>query len=159
VAWLPQTIKDVLNRLGYGSAVAPSFTPVLEVSSIGFAPVNPLPTPWTQIGVLAAGSIVATWPAVTVPPTPLEEGIWEVSFEIEMTTVSAAHTWQFTIRDIGGTIIFRHQEQFSGMVVPHGRSFRFAMKSGWTTDMRLFQTAMAAGENATGVLNGYPIVS
>ncbi len=157
MAWLPQTIRDVLNRLGYGSAVTPSWTPVLEVSQIGFAPPNPPPTPFSAIGVTAAGSILGTWPAV---PFVLEEGIWQVSFEIEVSSaVSSIHVYQFTIRDLGGVIIFRHQVSIASLVSPRMGSFRFAMKSGWTTDMRLFQGAQAANENSFGTLNGYPIVS
>jgi len=107
-------------------------------------------------GVLAAGSIVATWPAV---PFVLEEGIWEVSFEIVHQALLNPHVWQFTIRDVGATIIFRHHISLMAAAVLHKERFRFAMKSGWTTDMRLVQVAQAAGDSSGGVLNGYPIIS
>jgi len=154
VAWLPQAIKDVLNRIGYGSAVPPSFTPVLEVSQLIFAKIDIPQTQFVTVGVTLPQAVLRVWPA---SGAGLEEGIYELYFNFS-NEAGARRAVEYQVRDAGGAVVwaFRLQTVPSTLQLYKER-FRFAIKSGWTVALVALD-AQAAGDTSSGALGGWPIV-
>ncbi len=154
MAWITQAIGDVLNRLGYGSAVRPVFTPVLEVSQVIFAKADFPQTQFASVGAVAAGTVLRVWPA---SGAGLEEGIWELYFQFN-NEAGSRRAIEYQIRDSGGAAIwaFRVQTVPSTLQLYKER-FRFAIKSGWTIALVALD-AQAVGDTSSGALGGWAVV-
>jgi hypothetical protein len=140
--------------MGYGSALAPSFTPVLEVAQIVFARADIPQTQFATVGALIAGTVLRVWPA---SGSGLEEGIWELYFQYQ-NEAGGRRAVEYQVRDASGSSIWAFRIQTIAAQITHVYRFRFAMKSGWTTAL-VASDGQGAGDTSSGALGGWAIVA
>ncbi len=153
MAWITQAIRDVLNRLSYGSAVGSSFSPTLDVTQIIFAKSDFPQTQFNTVGTVVAGTVLRVWPA---SGAGLEEGIWELYLQVNQ-EAGARRAVEYQIRDASGAAIWAFRIQLPAAIITVKERFRFAIKSNWTIAL-VASDGQGVGDTTSGALGGWAIV-